>query len=47
MPAKMEDLAHRLGVEEVPTLNGALAENLAGRSVIRGDPLVPRAELQR
>jgi methionyl-tRNA synthetase len=47
MPAKMEDLAHRLGVEEVPTLNGALAENLAGRSVVRGDPLFPRAELQR
>ncbi len=47
MPGKMEDLAQRLGIDEVPTLNGALTETLAGRTVTRGDPLFPRADLNR
>ena len=47
MPEKMEDLAQRLGVDEVPTLNGSLSEILAGRTVTRGEPLFPRADLQR
>jgi methionyl-tRNA synthetase len=45
MPGKMEELAGRMGVEEIPTLKGALSEPLAGRSVTRGDPLFPRADL--
>ena len=46
LPGKMEDLAGRLGVEEVPTLSGALELDLAGRSVTRGEPLFPRPDLQ-
>ncbi len=45
MPGKMEELARRLGAESIPTLEGALSETLAGRSVTRGDPLFPRADL--
>lgn len=45
MPGKMEELAGRLGVENIPTLEGALSETLAGRSVTRGDPLFPRPDL--
>lgn len=46
MPGRMEELARRLGVEEVPTLGNALSEELAGRTVARGDPLFPRDDLQ-
>jgi len=45
MPGKMEELAKRLGVENIPTLDGALSEALTGRSVTRGDPLFPRPDL--
>ena len=45
MPGKMEDLARRVGVGQVPTLSGALTEPLAGRSVTKGEPLFPRADL--
>jgi len=46
MPGKMEELAGSMGVEEIPTLRGALSEPLTGRSVTRGDPLFPRPDLQ-
>ncbi|MFC1575647.1 methionine--tRNA ligase [Gemmatimonadota bacterium] len=46
LPLKMADLARRLGVGEVPTLEEALELELAGRQVTRGDPLFPRADLQ-
>jgi len=46
MPGKMEEMARCLGVEEVPTLGGALSLELAGRSVTKGDPLFPRADLK-
>jgi methionyl-tRNA synthetase len=46
MPGKMEELAQSLGVDEVPTLDGSLSMELAGRSVTRGAPLFPRADLQ-
>jgi methionyl-tRNA synthetase len=45
MPGKMEELVRRLGLEEVPTLQGALGEPLQGRAVVKGDPLFPRADL--
>ncbi len=44
-PAKMADLAGQLGLEAVPTLEGAEALELAGRRVRRGGPLFPRVEL--
>jgi methionyl-tRNA synthetase len=46
MPGKMAELAQRLGVSEVPTLDEALAMDLAGRGVRRGDPLFPRPDLK-
>jgi methionyl-tRNA synthetase len=46
MPERMEELTRRLGVGEVPTLEGALVLDLAGRSVRRGDPLFPRPDLR-
>jgi methionyl-tRNA synthetase len=47
LPAKMEDLANRLGLKAVPTLAEARDMDLAGHSVTRGDPLFPRADLQK
>ena len=47
MPGIMAEMAMRLGVEAIPTLEGSLEEELAGRSVIKGDPLFPRAELAK
>jgi methionyl-tRNA synthetase len=47
LPSKMEDLANRLGLRAVPTLAGAREMDLAGNSVIRGDPLFPRADLEK
>ncbi len=46
MPGKMEELTRRLGVFELPTLEQALALELAGRMVTRGDPLFPRPDLR-
>jgi methionyl-tRNA synthetase len=45
LPRKMEDLAGRLGLVEVPILTGLDDLDLAGRSVDRGEPLFPRADL--
>jgi methionyl-tRNA synthetase len=45
LPGKMRDLVQRLGVQEVPTLEEALDLQLEGRTVRRGDPLFPRADL--
>lgn len=44
-PAKMEDLARRLGLDGVPTLEEATRLSLRGRSVAKGPPLFPRPEL--
>ncbi len=44
-PAKMADLATRLGLDEVPTLARARALDPGGRRVRRGDPLFPRVDL--
>ncbi len=46
MPGKMEELARSLGVDEVPTLEGALSLELSGRQVVKGEPLFPRADLK-
>ncbi|MCJ7629197.1 MAG: hypothetical protein MUO50_12525, partial [Longimicrobiales bacterium] len=46
MPEKMEELARRLGVGDVPTLEGALELELAGRTITIGDPLFPRPDLR-
>ena len=43
-PAKMAELAMRLGLTGVPTLEGALTVDLAGNRVEKGDPLFPRVE---
>jgi methionyl-tRNA synthetase len=47
LPAKMGDLANRLGLEAVPTLDGARELTLAGNTVARGEPLFPRKDLQK
>jgi methionyl-tRNA synthetase len=44
-PAKMAELATRLGLDSVPTLDQALALQTAGRAVSKGPPLFPRVEL--
>jgi methionyl-tRNA synthetase len=43
-PAKMAELSKRLGLERVPTLDGALAAEVAGRRVAKAPPLFPRIE---
>jgi methionyl-tRNA synthetase len=43
-PAKMAELAARLGLEGVPTLEAAVSLGVAGRSVSKGTPLFPRVE---
>ncbi len=45
MPRKMGELAARLGLDDVPTVEGSLSVELAGRTVRRGDPLFPRPDL--
>jgi methionyl-tRNA synthetase len=45
MPRKMEELATRLGLESVPSLEDCLTAELQGRTVHRGDPLFPRPDL--
>ncbi len=47
LPKKMEEMAGSLGMEEVPTLDGALMESLSGKSVHRGSPLFPRTDLEK
>jgi methionyl-tRNA synthetase len=46
MPEKMGELARRLGVPDVPTLEEALELDLAGRTITRGEPLFPRPDLR-
>lgn len=43
-PGKMEELAGRLGLDGVPTLDDARTVPLAGREVAKGDPLFPRKD---
>lgn len=43
-PAKMAVLAGYLGLEEVPTLEGARSLEMAGRTVEKGEPLFPRVD---
>jgi methionyl-tRNA synthetase len=43
-PGKMAELAARLGLAAVPTLDEARALAMAGRCVAKGDPLFPRPE---
>ena len=45
MPRKMGELASRLGLDEIPTVEGSLTVELAGRTARRGDPLFPRPDL--
>jgi methionyl-tRNA synthetase len=46
MPERMGELARRVGADAVPTLDEVLTLKLAGRSVIRGEPLFPRPDLK-
>jgi methionyl-tRNA synthetase len=43
-PEKMGELAQRLGLSQVPTLEEAVATDIGGRPVVKGDPLFPRVE---
>ena len=43
-PEKMHELANRLGLEGVPTLDEAVTVDMAGQSVTLGDPLFPRVD---
>ncbi len=43
-PSRMAELAHRLGLDDVPTLAEARSVELPGRRVTKGDPLFPRVE---
>jgi methionyl-tRNA synthetase len=45
MPVKMEELAERLGLGEVPKISEARTIGMAGRSVSKGTPLFPRPDL--
>ncbi len=45
LPGKMNELAHRLGVPQVPTLQEVLDFPLEGRRVRPGPPLFPRPDL--
>jgi len=44
-PAKMEELAERLGLDGVPTLAESTETRLGGRRVTKGQPLFPRVEV--
>lgn len=43
-PAKMAELAERLGLQRIPTLKEASAVSLGGRTVSKGAPLFPRVD---
>ena len=43
-PAKMAELAVRIGLQRVPTLDEAVVMNVAGRRVSKTSPLFPRVE---
>ena len=44
-PGKMKELAARLGLSEVPTLDQSRSVGLGGNTARKGEPLFPRAEL--
>jgi methionyl-tRNA synthetase len=44
-PERSAELARRLGMPSVPTIEAARTDDPAGRSVEKGDPLFPRVEL--
>lgn len=44
-PETMHDLAVRLGLDEVPTLDESVVVPISGRSVEKGQPLFPRIDL--
>ncbi len=46
LPRKMESLAHRLGLEDVPILTELEDLDLGGHAVERGEPLFPRPDLE-
>jgi methionyl-tRNA synthetase len=43
-PGKMAELADRLGLAGIPTVADAFTVTLAGRSVVKGEPLFPRKD---
>ena len=43
-PTAMQELASRLGLEDVPRLDEAVELKVAGLNVRKGDPLFPRVE---
>ncbi len=45
-PTKAEELARRLSLSSVPTLDAATQIGLAGLEVAKGDPLFPRIEVE-
>jgi methionyl-tRNA synthetase len=47
MPKAMDDLANRLGLPGVPTFAELETLSLVGNAVRRGDPLFPRADLEK
>ena len=44
-PKKMVEMAERIGLSCVPTLDEALSQKVQGRTVSRGAPLFPRMEM--
>ena len=46
IPGKATELAGRLGLETVPSLDELASLSLAGRAVHKGDPLFPRRDLE-
>jgi len=47
VPAKMEELAAKLGLEGVPTIGEARELPVAGRTLVKGAPLFPRSDLKK
>lgn len=47
LPGRMEELADRLGLDEIPSLAALSALSLAGCEVRKGDPLFPRPDSRR
>ena len=47
LPHAMEEMASRLGLDDVPELGALAGLDLEGRTVRRGEPLFPRADLVR
>jgi len=44
MPSRMAELARRIGLKGIPTIDSAVSVGLAGLRVEKGDPLFPRHE---